>query len=118
MSAQEIRRLQHHIPGGQLLDTGHDGNAASDRAERAQHAPSVSSPLTDVEQAVSHAVYRYCHCHLSHMLYSAVFKLLFLAANNCFDALCRKLADGKDEIQKYMIHREVCLVLVACLWEP
>lgn len=53
------QRLQQHIPGRQLLDTGNDGNVASDRGEKAQHAPSVSSPLTDVEQAVAHTVYRY-----------------------------------------------------------
>lgn len=58
MSAQEIRHLQKSIPGGQLLDTGNDGSAANDRADRGEHAPCVKSPLTEMELPVAHAVYR------------------------------------------------------------
>ena len=59
MSAQVVRKLQQQIPGGQFIEGSNAGTAASDAADRAEHAPAVESPLNGAEQAVVDAVYRY-----------------------------------------------------------
>ena len=59
MSAQDVRKLQQQIPGGQFIEGSNAGNAASDAADRAENDPAVESPLKGAEQAVVDAVYRY-----------------------------------------------------------
>ena len=45
MSAQDVRKLQQQIPGGQFIEGSNAGNAASDAADRAENDPAVESPL-------------------------------------------------------------------------
>ena len=58
MSAQDIRKLQQQIPGGQFIEGSNAGNAASDAADRAD-SPAVESPLKRAESAMVDAVCRY-----------------------------------------------------------